>query len=127
MEVVSWFLARKHSLAARRLRFRFPILSFVAPPTDFPLPRFETYSIGENAGYGTFTVGAASLGQATRSLLRDRLRRSLLTAIRKSASRDQLFGVGLSRQTRAESPPEVVPHEVSVSPNTVGERWMGYA
>jgi hypothetical protein len=36
--------------AARRLRFRFPILSFMAPSTDFLLPRFETYSTGENAG-----------------------------------------------------------------------------
>ena len=44
----------------------------MAPLTNFPLPRFETYSTGEKAGYGTLTVAAASLGQANRSeLLKD--------------------------------------------------------
>jgi hypothetical protein len=73
----------------------------MAPPTDFLLPRFETYSTGENADYGT-----------------------LLTAVRKSASRDQRFR-RRSRTERQSSRPEVVQYELGLSLGIVEDNGWG--
>jgi hypothetical protein len=55
-------------LAARRLRFLFHILSFMAPSTDFLLPRFETYGTGENADYGTLLTAVQNQRRAISAL-----------------------------------------------------------
>jgi hypothetical protein len=125
MEVAWWFLARKQFLGGETPAFPFPLLSFMAPPTDFLLPQFETCSTGENAGYGTLTIAVASLGQAKRSkVLRDLLRTLTADAIRRAIS---FFGVGLSRQAQAESHPRSRPARAKCLARPRGERWMGYA
>jgi hypothetical protein len=73
----------------------------MAPPTGFLLPRFETYSTGENVDY-----------------------RTLLTAVRKSASRDQRFR-RRSRTERQSSRPEVVQHELGLSLGIVKDNGWG--
>ena len=88
-------------MAARRLRFLFHILSFMAPPTDFLLPRFETYGTGENADYGT-----------------------LLTRGTKSASRDQRSR-RRSRTERQSSRPKVVQYELGLSLGIVKDNGRG--
>ena len=88
----------------------------MALPSDFPLPRFETYSTGENAGYETSTIAAASLSQENRpELLRDRLRTITADRNTKIGVARSAFSASLSRAKRNRVAPEVAPHEVSLS------------